>query len=386
MLALELVEIGEPLPHAEQPCDHELGDGDRGDADRIRDDDGVGQAGVVQVVDAGADRLDPAELRRELVDAFREVERHDDLRALPHGAALVRELVVPLLVADVLPELAHVGHRADLDAGHHGAELVEQVLARLPGVSDDHCPGESSVGHGRQDTDGPTAAPLGDSGGPAPYGRVRCLPCGHATRRSTAPDAGCVAAAELEERVDAEPGPGEVGKGLAQAARVHRRRLAPTCHRHRTGVEVRPHEAAVVDAQRERVRLREHERCIGLEHALDLAEHAGGVNDCVDRECAEHEIDRVGAQEGEVGEVAGVPVESDFGFFAAPPPQGEPRFGRVDCDDHRALLRERHRGVPVAAPEVEHALAGDVAHESQFVFAGPVGAVEKVGHVTPRRG
>ena len=57
--------------------------GTRGDADRVRDDDVVGEAGVVQVVDPGADRLDPAQVRRELVDALREVERHHDLGAAP---------------------------------------------------------------------------------------------------------------------------------------------------------------------------------------------------------------------------------------------------------------------------------------------------------------
>ena len=83
VLALELVEIGEPLPHAEQPRDDELGDGHRRDADRIRDHDAVREAGVVEVVDPGADRLHPAQIRGELVDPLREVECHDDLGAAP---------------------------------------------------------------------------------------------------------------------------------------------------------------------------------------------------------------------------------------------------------------------------------------------------------------
>ena len=84
VLTLELVEIGEALPHAEQARDDELGDGHRRDADRVRDHDAVGEAGVVEVVDSGADRLHPAQIRRELVHPLREVERHDDLGALPH--------------------------------------------------------------------------------------------------------------------------------------------------------------------------------------------------------------------------------------------------------------------------------------------------------------
>ena len=71
------------------------------------------------------------------------------ISALSHTAtALVGELVEAILVADVLPELAHVGHRADFDARHDRAELVEQVLAVLPRVPDDDGSGETRLGHG----------------------------------------------------------------------------------------------------------------------------------------------------------------------------------------------------------------------------------------------
>ena len=153
MLALERVEIAEALPHLEQPGDHELGDRERGDAGRVRHDDGIGQAAVVQVVDTGADRLDPTQVRRQLVDALREVEREHDLRLLPEGAALVGELVDALRVADVLPELPHVGEDVHLDVGHHSLEPGDEFVDPLARVGEDHGSGELRVGHGRQNTE-----------------------------------------------------------------------------------------------------------------------------------------------------------------------------------------------------------------------------------------
>ena len=111
MFPLQRVEIGEPLPHAEQPRDDELGDRHRCDTHRVRDHDGVGEAGVVEVVDPRADRLYPAQVRCQLLHALREVEGHHDLGAIPHGAAVVGELVEAVLVANVLTELADVRHR-----------------------------------------------------------------------------------------------------------------------------------------------------------------------------------------------------------------------------------------------------------------------------------
>ena len=58
--------------------------------------------------------------------------------SIPDGPALVGELVEAVLVADVLAELADVGERADLDARHDRTELVEEVVALLPRVGDDH--------------------------------------------------------------------------------------------------------------------------------------------------------------------------------------------------------------------------------------------------------
>ena len=94
-------------------------------------------------------------------------------------------------------------------------------------------------------------------------------------------------------------------------------------------------------------------------------------------------------QEGEIREVAFVPVESDLGLFTATSSDGELRVGRVDRDDDGALLCERHRRAAVAAPEIEHPLARHVADEPQFVLTRTLGAVEQVGHrcsSTRRRG
>ena len=128
---MERVEIAEALPHLEQPGDHELGDRERGDAGRVRHDDGIGQAAVVQVVDTGADRLDPTQVRRQLVDALREVEREHDLGLLPEGAALVGELVDVLGVADVPPEFPDVGEDVHLDVGHHSLEPGDEFVDPL---------------------------------------------------------------------------------------------------------------------------------------------------------------------------------------------------------------------------------------------------------------
>ena len=51
------------------------------------------------------------------------------------------------------------------------------------------------------------------------------------------------------------------------------------------------------------------------QHAVHLAEQPAQVRDLRQRAVAERDVDRVGAQEREVGEVAGVQLESHFGGF-----------------------------------------------------------------------
>ena len=64
------------------------------------------------------------------------------------------------------------------------------------------------------------------------------------------------------------------------------------------------------DRERQRVFVREHERRAGPEHAVHLTEQAVEVFDLGEHAGREGEVDRVGAQEREIGGVALVPLDA----------------------------------------------------------------------------
>ncbi len=100
----------------------------------------------------------------------------------------------------------------------------------------------------------------------------------------------------------------------------------------------------VVASEREahRVVVREHERRAGAQHAVHLTEQAVEVLDLVDHAGGEREIDRVGAEEREVGRVALVPLDAHLGVVGVLARERELRRGSVDRDHVRALSGHRH--------------------------------------------
>jgi hypothetical protein len=114
--------------------------------------------------------------------------------------------------------------------------------------------------------------------------------------------------------------------------------------------------------------VREDEGRVGLEHALHLPEEPGRVVDLGDRRRAEHDVDRLGAEEGELGQIADAPLDLHLGLERALARSGEVPVGAVEGDDDRATARERHRGIAGPEAEVEHALASHIADELQRAF------------------
>jgi hypothetical protein len=155
--ALELLDLGKPLPHGEDPRQRELGDGNRCDARSIRDHAVKREAGIVEVIDAGADRLDPAEVRSEARGVGGNIERERDIGARPDRAPIVGELVA--LVLGEVAEAAQVGHDDELGVGEAFAKLYEQ---RVVG---DHRVGDDDRGH---DATASRARRARASAGPSP--------------------------------------------------------------------------------------------------------------------------------------------------------------------------------------------------------------------------
>ena len=110
-------------------------------------------------------------------------------------------------------------------------------------------------------------------------------------------------------------------------------------------------------------------------HRDDSMVLLAGRKDLGQRVHANHEVDGVGAQEREIGEVALVPVDPHLGRMVTFAGDREALVGPVDADHHRSLLGQRDRDRTGSAPELEHALALEVAEEPQLPFGGPTGAV-----------
>ena len=119
----------------------------------------------------------------------------------------------------------------------------------------------------------------------------------------------------------------------------------------------------------------EDERRVVTQDAVDLAEEAREVVDLADRVGAERDVDRVGAEEREVGEVAAVPLDPHLGACRALARDLDLVGGRVDRDDGRALTGERDRGLARSAPEVEHPLAAHVTEQAELALGRERGTV-----------
>ena len=93
------------------------------------------------------------------------------------------------------------------------------------------------------------------------------------------------------------------------------------------------------DAQADRMLVGEDERAAVLEDAVHLPEDPVQVADLAHRVRAEHDVDRLGPQEGEIGDVALVPLDPHRGLLAE-------RAGAVEHSD--ATRRRRSSSLPGA--------------------------------------
>ena len=187
-------------------------------------------------------------------------------------------------------------------------------------------------------------------------------------------------ARRLEHRVDREPGPperreqhaerdGAVGLVGGRGRRPgHRARVPPGAAQHRLA-------AGRVEHDERRVGEREHERSIGAQHAVDLAEHAVEVGDGRQAVGRQGGVDRVGADERQLGERAVVGLDPHA--LTLGPLAGVVQVAGVDVDsDHPGTrLGQRHRAGAGAAGQLEHAPALDVPEQLELVLGGQPGAV-----------
>jgi hypothetical protein len=130
VLHLRGVDLRKALPHREETTHRELGDRRGGHPSRVGDRDVVGDIGLGQVVDAGADGLNPLQLRCQVADRRGKIERERGVGARPHLAGGVGELV--FTVGHVVRETAQVGLRDELDVGKALAQRLEHRVVGVP--------------------------------------------------------------------------------------------------------------------------------------------------------------------------------------------------------------------------------------------------------------
>ena len=107
----------------------------------------------------------------------------------------------------------------------------------------------------------------------------------------------------------------------------------------------------------QRVRQGDDERRFGAQYAVDLTEHARDIGHLREGVHRETEVDLVGADEREVGEVAVVELDANVLGLGVVPGDRQAGRRRVDHDDTGALPGERDRVAAVAATELEDAPA-----------------------------
>ena len=110
---------------------------------------------------------------------------------------------------------------------------------------------------------------------------------------------------------------------------------------------------------------RENQRGVLAQHPVHLAEHPVEVVDGVEGVGAEDQVDAVGPDERQIGQVTLVELDLHVLLVDAPPQVGEAIGGRVDGDRVGALLGEGDRALGAAA-KLEDAFALDVAAEPQL--------------------
>src|SRR6185312_4907912 len=141
--ALLLVDLVEPLPDREQPPQRELRDRRGRDTGGIGDHAPLRELHAVEMVDPGPDRLHPAQTGRELADVLREIERERRLRARPHRALGVAELVGA--VREVMTETPEVRLGDDLQGREPVPHRPEERVVDVPRVGDDDAHARTSL-------------------------------------------------------------------------------------------------------------------------------------------------------------------------------------------------------------------------------------------------
>ena len=195
-----------------------------------------------------------------------------------------------------------------------------------------------------------------------------------------------------------KPGASGRGEHVTDRARVERDALAVAIDGHRRALEVgaahleEPERQGALagrvasGAEGHRVLVGEDEGRAEPQHAVHLTEDTVEILDLAQGEHAEHQIDRVGAQEGKIGEISAVPLDPDLlglGELARP---RELRRRCVERDGVHALEREGDRGLAGAATEVEHPLALQVAEQAQLLLARQLGPVADGAEARRRAG
>ena len=144
---------------------------------------------------------------------------------------------------------------------------------------------------------------------------------------------------------------------------------------------------ALVDRRERRVGHRQHERVLRLEHPVDLAEHPVEVVHRCEAPRREDRVDRVGADEGQLGE--GRVVELHLHVLALTGGTGIGHLvGRlVDADHLGTVLGQRDGVVAGTAAEVEDPRAVHVPEQLERVLPRDVGTVgDHVGREVEARG
>ena len=98
------------------------------------------------MVDAGADGLDPPQVRRDLAEALRHVERDRDLGVGPERKLGFVEGVAR--TGNVVGEHTEVRRRHDPEIGQALAQRRQRLVVGVPRVRDDHGADGARLRHG----------------------------------------------------------------------------------------------------------------------------------------------------------------------------------------------------------------------------------------------
>ncbi len=138
-----------------------------------------------------------------------------------------------------------------------------------------------------------------------------------------------------------------------------------------------------VEQQEGRVGERADQGGTGAQHAVDLAEDPVEVALAAEFVDGDGAVDGVGADEGQLGDVAVVELEAPFEAFGAIAGDLESPVVAVDHDHVSTLAGESHGGLSASGAEHEEPLRADLAEQPQAALVGDVGPVghDVVGEV-----